>query len=263
MPRLDVSVVHEFDGAAETPDLAHSPHDQAVQAQGVQIPQIPWWMFELGGMTILDRVVLDHVIGQGTFGVVYAATGAKRRHARSQVLAVKVLLVSQLSKVGRKQIDNEIYCHHLVAAHPNIIAIHDYAEDPVCRYIIMDACRDGDLFKCITEDELYVGQDDLIKDIFIQLLDAVEFCHAKGVYHRDLKPENILCRDGGTRILLSDFGLATCDRISRDFLCGSEYYMSPECFGYPGISEYSTPHNDIWALACLFTGVLLAILTLL
>lgn len=73
----------------------------------------------------------------------------------------------------------------------------------------------------------YFGNDALIRDVFIQIVDAVAYCHSLGVYHRDLKPENILCTEDGVRVVLADFGLATLDIVSSDLGVGSGYYMSP------------------------------------
>lgn len=47
------------------------------------------------------------------------------------------------------------------------------------------------------------------------------------VFHRDLKPDNILLADGGTRVVLADFGLSTQRESTVDFGNGSEIYMSP------------------------------------
>ena len=57
----------------------------------------------------------------------------------------------------------------------------------------------------------------MIRTVFLQIVDAVEYCHSMGIFHRDLKPENILCTRGGSRICIADFGLATSERLSTDF----------------------------------------------
>lgn len=56
---------------------------------------------------------------------------------------------------------------------------------------------------------------------FQQLIDAVEFCHSKGVYHRDLKPENLLLDTQGC-LKISDFGLSALPqqvRVCHGFGC--------------------------------------------
>ena len=74
---------------------------------------------------------------------------------------------------------------------------------------------------------LYTRKDALLKSVFLQILDAVEYCHDHGIYHRDLKPDNILINEDGTQIKLADFGLSTTSKISDSFGCGSPPYMSP------------------------------------
>lgn len=73
----------------------------------------------------------------------------------------------------------------------------------------------------------YFGNDELIGSVFLQIIDAVAYCHSCGVYHRDLQPENILCSHDGTKVYLADFGLATQDRISYEPGVGKACYMSP------------------------------------
>ncbi len=57
----------------------------------------------------------------------------------------------------------------------------------------------------------------MIKRAFLQILNAVEFCHSIEIYHRDLKPENILVTDEGLTVKLADFELATRDPVTSDF----------------------------------------------
>ncbi|CAE6429641.1 unnamed protein product [Rhizoctonia solani] len=237
---------HASDPIPRSPGLSHSPN-----SRGTHFPE---WMLDLQGTKIKGGLRLGEVLGTGAFGVVYVGAGSQ--FANGRPVAVKVLSAAGINSERRRQIEHEMLCHSRVSRHPNIVSLHNVFVDLMAYYAVMDLHADGDLFKCITEDEFYVGNDAMIKGVFGQLLDAVEFCHTNGVYHRDLKPENILCRNGGNTVMLTDFGLATRNTFSQDFRCGSEFYMSPECVGFPKVKAYSTVHNDVWALGIILVNLI-------
>ena len=179
--------------------------------------------------TLIDNNTLElaEVLGVGGYGVVYRAVDTRDALARNY--AVKCLITSQIHSSSRqRQLHiREIALHKLASAHPNVVTLHRVVEEQNYIYLIMDYASDGDLFSQILHSCRYLGQDRLIKHVFLQLLDAVEYCHSLGIYHRDLKPENVLCYDGGLQIAITDFGLATTERFSEEFRTGSVYHMSP------------------------------------
>lgn len=123
---------------------------------------------------------------------------------------------------------SEVLLHGSVHSHPNIVSVIEVLDafDFVC--VVLDYCELGDLFSAITERNWYVGNESKAKDLFLQLLDAVEYCHNKSVYHCDLKPENILVTGNGTQLKIADFGLASQSPLCSVFGRGSSYYMAPE-----------------------------------
>ena len=140
--------------------------------------------------------------------------------------------VKALNKIGldARQLrfqQREIQLHHEASRHPNVVSLIKIMDAYDCTFVVLEYCPEGDLFSSITESGLYLGNDALVKRAFLQILDAVEFCHSIGIYHRDLKPENILVSHGGWTVKLADFGLATRDYVTSDFGCGSTFYMSP------------------------------------
>lgn len=240
----------------------------------------------LPGTLIADgRLELLSTLGLGAYGVVYLARGVHR----PQYYAVKCLNKVGLDQRQRAFQLREIFVHTMMSNHPNVVRLHGVLDHPgdASVYVVLEYCPDGDLFEMITEKQRYylppepyvadprasdgrpipehpsytrarAEMDALIKDVFDQILSAVEYFHRVGVYHRDLKPENILCSDGGRRVKVADFGLATSDRMSSDFGCGSSFYMSPECQGgiTTRLTEYSTAANDVWSLGIILINLI-------
>jgi len=133
---------------------------------------------------------------------------------------------SKRSRSGRGG-GGRIRLHKPASAHPNVISLHRVVEDKYFTYIATDYREDGDPPTQILHQRRYPGQDELAKHVFPQPLDAVEYSHSLGIYRRDLKPENVLCFDGGLRLAITDFGLATTNAFSEEFRTGSAYHMSP------------------------------------
>ena len=179
----------------------------------------------LVGKTVDGGILrLVDVLGSGGFGVVYRAIDTTTLD--SSQYAVKVV-DKRFHAGSRRAQRRELELHSKVSGHPNIVTFHRAFEDPYHIFCVFDACLGGDLFTAITEKRLYFRNDSLIKLAFTQLIDAVQYCHINGVYHRDLKPENILCSADGTKIYLTDFGLASESVASATFGIGSVFYMSP------------------------------------
>lgn len=180
----------------------------------------------LGSFIDGNTLELVEVLGVGGYGVVYRAVEAYSTSQRS--FAVKCLLSAHGQSASRRQLHlREIALHQIASAHPAVVTLHRVVEDGNYTFIIMDYATDDDLFTQILHKTRYLGNNALIRHIFMQLLDAVLYCHSLGIYHRDLKPENVLCYDRGYRVAVTDFGLATTDKFSREFRTGSLYHMSP------------------------------------
>jgi serine/threonine protein kinase len=181
--------------------------------------------------TFIDNGALQlvSILGYGGYGVVYRAIDTRSLSSDPPSFAVKCLIQAHMRNSSRQRRLHlqEINLHQLASVHPHVVTLHRVIEEDGCTFIVMDYCPDGDLFSQILHKRRYLGHDGLIKHVFLQLLDAVEFCHSRGIYHRDLKPENVLCFGGGLRLAITDFGLATTERVSEEFRTGSVYHMSP------------------------------------
>ncbi|ODN95717.1 RAN protein kinase [Cryptococcus wingfieldii CBS 7118] len=220
---------------------------------------MPSKTFATSGMDLVGhsidngRLRFIAVLGVGAYGVVYLALD----EFTHEYLAVKCLLRAGLDERQRHFQRREIALHQLASGHSNIVTLHRVIEEGEYVFVVMDFCDEGDLFGMITEKQRYLGNDALIRKIFLQIISAVEYCHSMGIYHRDLKPENILCLRGGEKICLADFGLATSEKMSTDFGCGSTFYLSPECQGglFERLESYSTETTDVWSLGVILVNL--------
>src|SRR6476619_4085628 len=127
-------------------------------------------------------------------------------------------------------------------SHPNSAHIYEIGEAEGAHFIAMEYVEGTPLDKKIGGRPLHIAE---ILDVAVQIADAVDEAHAKGIVHRDIKSSNIMITPRG-RVKVLDFGLAklatpdgVTDRTSDSELAtrvktspgvvmGTVNYMSPE-----------------------------------
>ncbi|KAI0301725.1 kinase-like domain-containing protein, partial [Multifurca ochricompacta] len=202
---------------------------------------------QLLGQTIDNGALrIEAILGAGSFGVVYRAVDTQT----GVYYAVK-----RVEKSGSDYFQTrERELHARVSSHPHVLTFHREINEDRYAFYVYDLCA-GDLHSVIRKAAFF-RDDELIKRAFIQIIDALEYCHSRGVFHRDLKPENILvsARSGDIDVLLADFGLATTNKMTASS-CGTPCFMSPESL-VPHHKPYSTSQGDVWALGCILAEMI-------
>src|SRR5579863_10579079 len=138
-------------------------------------------------------------IGAGGMGEVYRARDTRL----DRIVAIKVLPTHLASRPElRERFEREA---RTIASlnHPHICTLHDIGQQDGTDFLVMEYLEGETLAQRLNKGSLPLEQVFLYA---IEIADALDRAHRKGVTHRDLKPGNIMLTKSGTKLL--DFGLA-------------------------------------------------------
>jgi serine/threonine protein kinase len=221
------------DGEAPAPGGRQSTPPRAPRQPSLP-PQGPVWN---------GRIEVRGEVGRGAMGQVLRGFDLKLRRE----MALKV------THLPRQEMPRELLARFVEEAqitaqleHPNVVPVHDLGLDPDGRAyfsmklvrgraldVILEQRREGDP---ATLEEFGLRR---LLEVFLQVCQALEYAHARGVIHRDLKPANVMVGDFG-EVAVTDWGVA---KLLENFETPHDI-VSTRAEAIPGGTEGEEhPHN--------------------
>jgi len=191
---------------------------------------------------------IDAVAGRGGMGVVYLATDL----TLDRPVALKLIAPGLANDpVFRARFESEC---KLAAGidHAHVVQIFHAGEERGLLYVTMRYVRGTDLRTLLGEEGRLAPARAV--GIVVQVADALEAAHRRGLVHRDVKPANVLIttRDGAEHVFLTDFGVskersAETGLTKTGFAVGTADYIAPEQARGAAVDARA----DIYALGCV------------
>ncbi len=177
------------------------------------------------GKRLDGRYEIQELIGVGGMAMVYRAHDT----IDDKTVAIKILKDEFLgNEEFIRRFKNETKAI-AVLSHPNIVKVYDVSFGDRIQYIVMEYI-DGITLKEYINHQHTIPWKEAVH-FTVQILQALQHAHGKGIVHRDVKPQNIMLLQDGT-IKVTDFGIARFfnneQRTMTGKAIGSVHYIAPE-----------------------------------
>lgn len=202
-------------------------------------------------------ISLLKLLGQGGMGSVFLV----RRRADGKEMALKIITPTR--HANSEAISYFVReCQVLDSlSHANIVELYEVGQLENRVFCLMEYCSAGNLLDYRKATKRHVEIRPLI-DLFVKLLDGLDFAHRRGFVHRDIKPANILLKEtsAGIEPKLADFGLAKNYHTAgisgltvTGRFAGTYNFMPREQLTK---FKYVNPSSDIWSMSATLYAML-------
>ncbi len=173
---------------------------------------------ELIGKTVSHYTILRQ-LGKGGVGVVYEAEDGRL----GRRVALKFLSEERLSDVATLDRFQREARAASALNHPGICTVYAIEQHERQPYIVMELLEGQSLSELLEEKPIELER---LLEIGIQVADALESAHSKGIVHRDIKPGNLFV-DAKGRVKILDFGLAKIEEPPRPIPADTPHSSKP------------------------------------
>jgi len=184
------------------------------------------------GITLVNRYVIQDVVGVGGMGSVYRARDLHFPNV-VKLVAVKEMINNASDPLVRKTIVNNFEREANILAtlnHSSIPRIYDYFSLGERSYLVLEFINGKDLEMIIEETEGFLPEEQVLVWA-IELCDVLSFLHnhkPDPIIFRDMKPSNVMINQS-QHIMLVDFGIAKPFQAGqKGTMIGTEGYSPPE-----------------------------------
>ena len=209
----------------------------------------------------IGRYKLIEQIGEGGYGLVFMAEQEEPVHRQVALKIIKPGMDTK-SVIARFEVERQALA---LMDHPNIAKVFDAGATESGRpFFVMELTRGIKITDYCDQNSLSISER---LELFVQVCQAVQHAHQKGIIHRDIKPSNILVtktEQGEALPVVIDFGIAKATTDQRltdktlftafETLIGTPTYMSPEQAALTNVGVDT--RTDIYSLGVLLYEVL-------
>ena len=209
-------------------------------------------------------------LGEGSYSTVMAATDRQT----SKEYAIKVLNKRHIIKEKKvKYVNIEKDTLNRLTDHPGVVRLYYTFQDEESLYFVLDLASSGELLGVLKRMTTF--DEECTRFYGAEILDTIDYMHARGVIHRDLKPENVLL-DDQMHVKITDFGTAKILDVPKrppkdangDIGAGNPLDGSEDskANSFVGTAEYVSPElltdkkacksSDLWAFGCIIYQLL-------